>query len=53
LAIDTGMDINYVWENIRKTQKSGHGLGYYELIWHEPQFKDECSKRLAQWKQAK
>jgi hypothetical protein len=52
--LDTEIEINIVWEIIRKNIKiSAKGsLGYYEPKQHKPWFDEGCSKLLHQRKQA-
>jgi len=42
--LDDNVDINRVWESIRKNMKASatENLGYYELKQHKPWFDDTC-----------
>jgi hypothetical protein len=53
--LDTEMDVNRVWETIRKNIKicAKESLGYYELKKHKPWFDEGCSQLIDQRKQAK
>jgi hypothetical protein len=52
---DDTLDIISAWESIRENIKTSakENLGYHRLKHNKPQFEDECSKLIDQWKQAK
>jgi len=49
------LDINSAWVSIRQGIKTSakENLGYHRLKHNKPWFDDNCSKLMAQWKQAK
>jgi hypothetical protein len=53
-SLDESFDINNAWESVRENIKTSakDTLGCHRLK-HKPQFDDECSKLIDQWKQAK
>jgi hypothetical protein len=53
--LDTGVDVNKVWETIRENIKisAKESLGYYEMKKHKSWIDEESSKLLDQRKKAR
>jgi hypothetical protein len=53
--LDESLDTKSAWESIRDNIKTSakENIGYHRLKHNKPQFDNDCSKLINQWKQAK